>query len=109
MKLNSGKWLEVLQSNSFQNFVKTGEELNSNDDKLTIAVACLLTFTQQNFTGPDIELADEFLQFADDSSMMMVDGIEYNVNMKLMNCLVTARNILQELFAANPENLVRKY
>lgn len=105
-----------MQSEDFQNFLKTNKESFTDDEKLCIAIACLLTFTQENFTGPDVNIAESSLQFSspadsDESKWkfdrIMADGVEYNVNMKLMVCLVVAKHFLEDLFNKHQQNLVR--
>lgn len=110
--INSGRWLEVLEREDFKGFLEQqGSENFDKEHKLGFAVAALLAFTQDNFTGPDITAAQlDFKSFKNDSrwniERIAVDGIEWNANARNIALLVVSRNFLEDLIAAFPSDLV---
>lgn len=114
-KINSGKWLEVLESENFTKFLLTGDENFEKYQKLGMAVACLMAYVQDNFTGPDlIESCKEFrLKTVYGSNQerwsierISIDGIELNPNVRHIPLLIISRNFLEDLYEEFPADLV---
>lgn len=114
-KINSGKWLEILESDDFKSFLATGTESFDKDYKLGVAVACLMAFTQDNFTGPDLFESSNNFRFQTFEGnnderwkvdSISVDGIELNANIRHIALLITSRNFLEDLHSQFPSDLV---
>lgn len=111
-KINEGKWTEILERDDFKEFLVTGEEKFDKNQKLGVSAACLLSYIQSNFTGPDLQESSDFrLQTITDErwkvDRISIDGIEINANMKHIELLIISRNFLEDLFTENPSELVR--
>lgn len=113
-KINSGKWLEIIDSDEFKKFLTSGVEDFDKDRKLGLAVACLLAFVQENFTGPDLFESPESIRFETfgeqekwKAERISVDGIEFNANIRNITLLIISRNFLDDLHEQFPEDLVR--
>lgn len=110
MQINNGEWLKVLENTEFQKFMKTGNESFTKDQKLGFAVACLLTFIQDNFTGPDLE-SFRLKTFNNSEERwkierISIDGIEVNANIRTVSLLVVSKNFLEDLAEQFPSDLV---
>lgn len=114
-QIYSGKWVEIIESDDFQSFLGTGVEKFDKDRKLGVAVACLLAFIQENFTGPDLFESSESIRFqtiCDEEEekwnidRISIDGIELNTNIRNIALLVISRNFLDQLDKQFPEDLV---
>ena len=114
-KINSGKWIEVLESEDFVKFLSTGVENYEKNEKLGVAVACLMAFVQDNFTGPDV--IDPLKEFrlktinGDNQERwkldrISIDGIEINPNIRHIPLLIIGRNFLEDLYEQFPSDLV---
>jgi hypothetical protein len=91
--------------------VSTGCENFTKGQKLSISVACLLTFVQENFTGPNIFHDSSIIQLKTinqmwDPSNFIVDGIEINENIKNAELLFIAKNLIEEILDKNSSELV---
>lgn len=102
-----GNWNENIDSNNekFQNFLKTGEGQLTNDEKLKYSISCLLTYAEENFSGSSSRMKSKF-EIAD-SADLLINGIEINVNMVKIECLLIARRFLEELMKNCPDDIVR--
>lgn len=107
--------MEIIESDDFKSFLNTGVDKFDNDRKLGVAVACLLAFIQENFTGPDLFESSESIRFetiCDDEQekwkidRISIDGIELNANIRNIALLVISRNFLDQLDKQFPEDLV---
>lgn len=112
-QINDGEWLKVLENSKFKSFLDSGEESFGKDQKLGFAVACLLAFVQDNFTGPDLKAGEtyRFKTFEDDQNRwnddrISIDGIEINANIRNISLLVISRNFLEDLAEQFPTDLV---
>lgn len=114
-KIYSGKWIEIIESEDFERFLDTGVDKFEDDRKLGVAVACLLAFIQENFTGPDLFESSESIRFqtiCDDEQekwkidRISIDGIELNANIRNIALLVISRNFLDDLDKKFPDDLV---
>lgn len=110
----SGKWMEVLESEDFKDFLLQGSENFDKNKKLGIAVAALLAFSQDNFTGPDITVSSiRFKSFDGDNrwnvDKIAVDGIEWNANIRNIALLIVSRNFLEDLSASFKDDLVSRH
>ena len=111
-KITTGAWREIMTSDDFKHFLTTGSESFNKDRKLALSVACLMTFIQDNFTGPDLDLSEDFFRFKtfDDEKWKLdrisVDGIELNGNIRHISLLIIAKNFLEDLIQQFPEDLV---
>jgi hypothetical protein len=99
---------EILKADKFKSFLKTGSENFDKNEKLDVAIACLLSFAQDNFTGPDLKESFEII--SDDErwkiDRISTDGIEYNENIRNLPLLIIARNFLDDLIQNFPNDLV---
>lgn len=99
---------DQLQSGEFKKFLQTGSENFAKEEKLNIALACLLAFIQDNFTGPDVK--ESFEIHVDQEKWKIdriaVDGIEYNENIRNLSLLMIANNFLNDLLEQFPFDLV---
>lgn len=102
--------LEKWKTNAeFNTFILNGSENFDKNDKLDIAIACLMTYIQDNFTGPDvtpIQLGKVFEEKLKCSDRIVIDGIEFNENMRNIPLLLIARSFLNSLTEAFPDDLV---
>jgi hypothetical protein len=112
-KISAGKWEEILQSEDLKQFLTSGNDNFDDERKFTISIACLLAFVQHNFTGPDVKVDEKSFRFAANDSdekwkteSVFMDGIEINVNMKLLPLLIISRNFLRDLHSKHPQDLV---
>lgn len=104
--------MEVLQGEQFSKFLLTGKEEFDKDFKLAVSAACLLAFTQDNFTGPDIDEDGESFRLESfdnerwKTDRISVDGIELNANVKNITLLIVTQNFLEDLLELSPDDLV---
>lgn len=101
----------MLERADFKCFLEQGNESFDKNHKLGFAVAALLAFTQDNFTGPDIDVSPiHFKSFENDSrwniERIAVDGIEWNANTRNIPLFVLSRNFLEDLSVEFPSDLV---
>lgn len=114
-KISSGDWIKILESDEFKSFSATGREQFDKDTKLGLAIACLMAFIQDNFTGPNLyESSTDSIQLQtfDDKNerwkveRISVDGIEINTNINNLTLLIISRNFLEDLAEQFPSDLV---
>lgn len=98
----------MLESEGVKSYLETGSGEFGNDDKLAISVACMLTFIQDNFTGPDLNEAFQLKTFDDkeNAERILIDGIELNANIRHISLLTFSGKILDQLVQEFPSDLV---
>lgn len=91
----------------------TGINKFDKDQKLVVAIACLLAFTQENFTGPDLFESSNsirFESFGEESrwkiDKILIDGIELNANIRNIALLIISKNFFDDLTQDFPGDLV---
>ncbi|CRK94488.1 CLUMA_CG007994, isoform A [Clunio marinus] len=108
-RIYNGRWQEILQTEEFKAFLSTGNESFTKDQKLAVAIACLLAFTQHNFTGPDLNTLETFrFETIWNIDRISVDGIEINTNIEHVLLLFISQNILEDLSCQFPSDIVIK-
>lgn len=98
----------MLESEGVKSYLATGSAEFDNDDKLAISVACMLTFIQDNFTGPDLDESFrlETIDDKENAERILIDGIELNANIRHVSLLTFSGKILDQLVQEFPSDLV---
>lgn len=99
----NGNWNENIDGENFVNYIKSGEENFTKDEKLAYLISCLLSFLEVNFVGFTNRVK---LDIQMDCGDLLVDGIEINANMKNAEYLLIAKTFLDDLIKSFPDDIL---
>lgn len=85
------------------NYIKSGNEKFTKDEKLAYAISCLLSFLEVNFVGSTNRVKFDIQKNCSD---LQVDGIELNANMKNIEFLFIAKTFLDDLIKNFPDDIL---
>lgn len=114
-------WSDLLKTEFTRNLLSNGvnfKDLTITTDEsphtiLTIGIAALLAFTQDNFTGPNIDETVEVMLDAhwpktvDSLQLLIVDGEELNINVRKPELLLLCKIIFEYLLENEEYDYVR--
>ncbi|CAG9807757.1 unnamed protein product [Chironomus riparius] len=99
----NGNWNENIDGENFVNYIKSGDENFTKDEKLAYSISCLLSFLEVNFVGSTNRVKLDIQMNCTD---LQVDGIEINANIKKTEFLFVAKTFLDNLFKSYPNDIL---